>query len=38
MNDQFKSEFKNLKPNEIKDIINGCAGHDILRSKLIEKK
>lgn len=30
MNIQFKEEFKKLNPEEIKDIINACAGHDIL--------
>lgn len=33
MNDQFKSEFKKLNPDEIKYIINGCAGRDVLETK-----
>lgn len=30
MNNLFKNEFENLKANEMKEIINRCAGHDIL--------
>lgn len=36
MNNQFKSEFKNLSKEEIKKIINGCAGRDILETSFIE--
>ena len=38
MNNQFKTEFKNLNATEIKDIINGCAGRDILTKKLNNDK
>ena len=30
MNTTFKIEFEKLNPNEIKEIVNRCAGHDIL--------
>jgi hypothetical protein len=30
MNDRFKEEFKQLNPDDIKTIINGCANNDIL--------
>lgn len=30
MNIQFKNQFKNLNSEEIKHIVNGCAGRDIL--------
>ena len=30
MNHIFKEEFKKLKPEDIKNIINACAGQDIL--------
>lgn len=34
MNIDFKNEFKNLNPEEIKQIINGCAGNDILEEDI----
>lgn len=32
MNKEFKEEFKNLNSNEIKELINKCAGQEILES------
>jgi len=36
MNNLFKYEFEKLNPNEIKEIINRCAGCDILEINAIE--
>ena len=36
MNIQFKEEFKKLNPKEIKDIINACAGQDILEQEVTQ--
>jgi len=35
MNNLFKYEFEKLNPNEIKEIINRCAGCDILEINAI---
>ncbi|MBO5884326.1 MAG: hypothetical protein J6Q51_00855 [Clostridia bacterium] len=34
MNQQFKEEFKNLNPEDIQEIINRCAGQDVLEESI----
>ena len=34
MNHKFKEEFKKLNPEQLKEIINACAGQDILQENV----
>ena len=36
MNKQFKNEFKNLNASELREIINRCAGQEILQNDFVE--